>query len=397
MNGRKLDRRIVGLASTHFVLDGYANVYAPLLPLLIPKLGLSLAAAGAFASLSHLAGSVSQLVFGHLSDRFRPRRFVLAGPVLAVAAYSFVGAAWSRPVLAALLLAGGLGSAAFHPAAAAMVHRLSGAHRGLAMSVHITAGSAGFALAPLVFAPYAERFGAGWTPLLAIPGLVALLRLGRRVPDVDVASGKGERGVSALGPYAVPLFLLYLIVVLRTLVSTAFTTFVPVLLTGRGASVSFGGVAVAVYLLAGGLGGFAGGPLADRLGPRRVIILSLVGAAVPLAVTPWLAGWQFLVSLVAAGILLQSTLPVNIVFAHQIAPVSTGTVSSLMLGVAWGSGSMMVPLLGFAADRFGVAATLSASAALTLVAASCALPLPSGRTGAGDDQRRPAKVSTQKV
>ena len=34
------------MASAHMVVDGYGNIYAPLLPLLIPKLGLTLAAAG---------------------------------------------------------------------------------------------------------------------------------------------------------------------------------------------------------------------------------------------------------------------------------------------------------------------------------------------------------------
>ena len=33
-------------ASTHFVVDAYGNMYAPLLPLLIPQLGLSLKTAG---------------------------------------------------------------------------------------------------------------------------------------------------------------------------------------------------------------------------------------------------------------------------------------------------------------------------------------------------------------
>ena len=40
---------ILLLASTHFLVDGFGNMYAPLLPLLIPQLNLSLAAAGALA------------------------------------------------------------------------------------------------------------------------------------------------------------------------------------------------------------------------------------------------------------------------------------------------------------------------------------------------------------
>jgi len=43
---RRLHPTVLLMASAHMVADGYGNIYAPLLPLLIPKLGLSLAAAG---------------------------------------------------------------------------------------------------------------------------------------------------------------------------------------------------------------------------------------------------------------------------------------------------------------------------------------------------------------
>ena len=60
-----LDRTILLMAATHFAVDGYSNIYAPLLPLLIPRLGLSLAAAGTLTMCFQIAASVSQLGFGH--------------------------------------------------------------------------------------------------------------------------------------------------------------------------------------------------------------------------------------------------------------------------------------------------------------------------------------------
>jgi FSR family fosmidomycin resistance protein-like MFS transporter len=77
-------------------------------------------------------------------------------------------------MLGAILVLGGLGGAAFHPPAAALAHRLGGDRPGMAMSVYITGGTLGFALGPLMFAPFAERFGLAWTPLLALPGLVVI-------------------------------------------------------------------------------------------------------------------------------------------------------------------------------------------------------------------------------
>ena len=87
-------------------------------------------------------------------------------------------------MLAAVLFIGGLGSAAFHPPAAALVHAVSVDRKGLAMATHISAGSLGFAVAPLCFAPAISSLGPTWAWLVALPGLLALaytLRLIRRV------------------------------------------------------------------------------------------------------------------------------------------------------------------------------------------------------------------------
>ena len=133
-----LDVRIWKVASTHLVVDAYTNLYAPLLPLLIPHLSLSLAAAGTLAMCFQMANSVSQLAFGTLADRWRPRALVMGGPLLAVVVLSFVGQAATPLMLGAILVCGGLGGAAFHPPAAALVYRLADHRKGLAMSAHIS-------------------------------------------------------------------------------------------------------------------------------------------------------------------------------------------------------------------------------------------------------------------
>ena len=184
-------------------------------------------------------------------------------------------------------------------------------------------------------------------------------------------------GFQALRPYAKPLSLLYLIVVLRTLTATSFSTFVPVILTRRGMSIAEAGTAASIYLFAIGAGGFFGGPLADRLGARRVVMLSLVAAIPFLAAAPLLEGWQFVAILSLGGFLLQSTLAVNVTFGQMIAPISAATVSSLMMGFAWGVGGLIVPFVGMLADRVGIERTLMTISVLPLVAAALAIPLPS--------------------
>lgn len=383
-----LDRTILLMAATHFAVDGYSNIYAPLLPLLIPRLDLSLAAAGTLTMCFQIAASVSQLGFGHIADRWRPRVLLFAGPIVCVTVLSAIGVADSAVVLGIVLVVGGLGGAAFHPPAAALVHRLAGRRQGFAMALHITGGSLGFSLGPLLFAPIIQQMGLHWSPVVALPGLVWIWFCLRRVPPLhDVHAPAGDGGFRALRPYAFHLMLLYLIVVLRTLAALSFATFVPVMLTRRGVSVSGAAAAISLYLFASSMGGFTGGPLADRFGPKRVIALSLVAAVPFLVAAPLLHGWAFLVTLGIGGFFLQSTLPVNVTFGHQLAPVSAATVSSLMMGFAWGTGGLAVPIVGMLADRVDIGPALMIMGLAPLAAAACAAPLPGGRLPLPTDPR----------
>jgi FSR family fosmidomycin resistance protein-like MFS transporter len=364
------------IASTHVVVDAYNNVYAPMLPLLIPHLGLSLAAAGTLAMFFQMSNSVSQLAFGALADRWRPRVFVMVGPLVAVIAISFIGLAWSPLSLGVVLVLGGLGGAAFHPPAAALVYKLADHRKGLAMSTHLSGGSLGFSLAPVLFAPFVAAVGLQWSPLIMIPGLIALSWTLRQVPPMTLPEAHERSTLATLRPAAVPLALLYFTIVLRTATTYGFMVFTPTLLTQQGFTIGEASTAVSVYLFASGIGGFIGGPLADRIGARSVIFWSLILAVPFMAAAPHLPPLGFTAVLAIGGLLLQSTLPISVTFAQSFVKGGAATVSSLMMGFAWGMGSLTVPLVGAGADRFGIEQTLAVLAFVPLLAAVLAWQLP---------------------
>jgi FSR family fosmidomycin resistance protein-like MFS transporter len=364
------------VASTHVVVDAYTNIYAPLLPLLMPALGLSYAAAGTLAMCFQLANSVSQLGFGALADRWRPKALVMVGPLVAVIVLSLVGLATSPLMLGVILVMGGFGGAAFHPPAAALVYKMADHRKGLAMSAHLSGGSLGFSFAPIMFAPFIAWMGLQWSPLIMIPGLVALSFTLRHVPEMHLPPAHERSTLDTLRPAAAPLALLYFTIVLRTVTSYGFMTFAPPLLTEQGFTIGEASTAVSLYLFASGIGGFVGGPLADRYGARRVIIWSLVAAVPFMAVAPLLSPVGFTALLAVGGLLLQSTLPISVTFAQTFVKGGAATVSSLMMGFAWGMGSLFVPLIGASADRFGIEQTLVVLAFVPLLAASLAWRLP---------------------
>ena len=359
------------------MVDAYSNMYAPLLPLLMPRLGMSLQAAGTLMMIFQAAASLSQLLFGRMADRGHARALLVGGPLASALVLSLIGLVQHQWTLALVLVAGGLGIAAFHPPGAMVAHTVGGARPGTAMSVFVTSGTIGFAVSPLLVASAADRYGLGSTVWFLLPGLACSLLFARAVPALPLAPPhRHGGGLRALRPHARNLFLLYALVVVRTVVSLSFATFVPVLLTRQGMGVSEAGAAMALYLFMSGIGGFWGGALADRFGPRRVILLSFVFATPFLLAAPQTAGWTFALLLAVGGLFLQSTLPVNVSFGQALAPGSAATVSSLMMGVAWGTGGMLVPVTGSIADVLGLPATLTILGALPIGAALLALRLP---------------------
>jgi MFS transporter, FSR family, fosmidomycin resistance protein len=100
-------------------------------------------------------------------------------------------------------------------------------------------------------------------------------------------------------------------------------------------------------------------------------------AAVPfMAIAPRLSPFGFTALLAIGGLLLQSTLPISVTFAQTFVKGGAATVSSLMMGFAWGMGSLFVPLVGTSADRFGIEQTLVVLAFVPLLAAGLAWRLP---------------------
>jgi FSR family fosmidomycin resistance protein-like MFS transporter len=153
----------------HLVNDGYGELPSPLLPLLIKRPDLSLAMAGLLGTLRIVINSVTQPVFGLLVDRMERPTFAIVGAAVTVIAMSLVGLAPSHTALALLMLASGLGSALFHPAAATYVGRGAIRNRGLVMAFFSLGATFGASLAPILAVPFVMTFDSsarrGWSCL----------------------------------------------------------------------------------------------------------------------------------------------------------------------------------------------------------------------------------------
>ncbi len=362
-------KRTAYLFTGHLLNDGFGAFLAPLLPLLIQRLDLSLAMAGFLGTARILMNSLLQPGLGHLVDRVQRPWLVIIGPVLSITAMSLIGKANSYALLLLVMVIAGVGTALFHPAAAALVAAGTHQRRGLMMAFFSSGGTLGGALAPIVIIGYTQAFDLGNTPWLLIPGLALVAAFAfplRRVLPHPVRQAHEK---FRLGHLPGRFVVLWTVLVFRAVSATAFASFLAVLVAERGGSPWAGGVAISAFLLAGAAGSFLAGNLSDRWG-RKVVILASMALATPLYVLFLHGPSALLLPVIAvAGLFDLSATPVGVVAAQECIPGRTGLVSGLVMGLAWGVGGLALTPIGWLADQYGIITIMSYVALLPLVGA----------------------------
>lgn len=354
------------MSGAHFVHDTYPAFVGTLLPLLIPKLGLSMAEAGLLATGVRWTGAL-QPVLGYLSDRTDARYWVIVTPAATAIAMSMVGIAPGFVAAFVLLLVAGASSAAFHPAAAATVTRASGNRWGKGTSYFMTGGELGRALGPLFIAAVVAAVGLEWSWVALGPGLVASFLLYSRIrhsPSL-VRSGTPDALGLALRRARRPVAVLMIIATLRSMANAGIVVFLPTLLVLNGSDLLAAGAAVTAYEIGGTAGAFVGGTASDRLGRRSVLGLGLL-LGLPIMASAVLigAGPAQLAILAVAGFALLSGSPVQIALMHELLPnnrsVATGLVYLMTI-----TGSIVASvMIGVVADTTGLRAALLISIAV---------------------------------
>ena len=109
-----------------------------------------------------------------------------------------------------------------------------------------------------------------------------------------------------------------------------------------------------LFLGAAAVGTFAGGPIGDRIGRRRVIWGSILGVLPFTLLMPYANAFWTAVLAVIIGLVLSSAFSAIVVYAQELVPGRVGTVAGLFFGLAFGIGGVGAAFLGELADARGV-------------------------------------------
>ena len=355
---------ILGAISlSHFLNDMLQSLILAIYPLLKSTFSLSFAQIGLITLTYQVTASVFQPLVGLYTDR-HPKPYSLSvGMGCTLSGIVVFASAQSYLVLLAGAALIGSGSSIFHPESSRVARMASGGRYGLAQSIFQVGGNGGTAVGPLLAAWLIiprGRSSLAWFAFAALLAMGVLWQVGtwrkRRQSQWNrlAQTGAGQAPVSlryAAGVIAILLILIFSKFFYLASLNSYYTFY---LMSKFHLSAQSAQIFLFLFLFAVAAGTLLGGLVGDRIGRKRVIWGSILGAApftlaLPHVNLAWTAVLSFII-----GLIIASAFSAILVYAQELLPGKVGTVSGLFFGFAFGMAGIGAAVLGKIADAHGI-------------------------------------------
>lgn len=365
------------LSGGHLAVDFASGAVPAMLPFLTLEFGLSYTASAALMLSVLVSSSLVQPLFGLWSDRHGAMWLLPGGVAVAGVGVGLAAVAPSYGLVLVLVFLAGIGIAAYHPEGTKFAAFASGRRRASGMSYFNIGGNTGYALGPIVVTPLVLWLGLGGGLVAMLPVLVVAVLLARALPFLrGVAPDVTARRATPGEDDRRAMSLLAVVIVLRSVAWFGLLTFVPLWVVANGGSEGEGGRELSLMLLSGAVGTLVLGPVADRIGLRRTLLLTQL--ALPGLIVTFVAvgGIPGTLALMLVGLCVVGTFGVTIVLSQLYLPRHVGMASGLSVGLAMGLGGIAAIVLGAVADAIDLETAFYAAAAAPAVGCVVCLLLP---------------------
>lgn len=365
-----------GISAAHFINDMMQSVLLALYPVLQGNFQLSFAQIGFITVAFQFSASLLQPVIGRFTDK-RPLPFSLPlGMASTFLGLLLLSQAWNyASVLVAAVLIG-IGSAVFHPESSRIARMASSGRHGLAQSIFQVGGNFGQSLGPLLAAFLIVPMGQGsvaWVSVLALVGIFILYRVSlwyaRNLASVGgkKSLAKVDTGLTAHA-VKVALALLLLLVFSKFVYMTSINSYLTFYLIHHfGVSVQFSQYCLFIFLFGAAAGVLVGGAIGDRIGRKRIILWSILGAAPFALALPFANLSMTMVLIFLVGLIISSAFPAMVVYGQELMPGRTGMISGLFFGLGFGIAGIGAAALGALADIYSIEEVYAVCAFLPLI------------------------------
>jgi FSR family fosmidomycin resistance protein-like MFS transporter len=280
------------------------------------------------------------------------------------------------PLVLLLVLAGGVGVAAFHPEGAKFAFYASGRKRASGMAYFNTGGNAGYALGAFATGQLVVWLGLVGGLVAMVPVLLASFGLARLVPllsqlEPELGGAEDQRSDDRGA-----MTLLGIVIALRSVSWFTLLAFVPLWIVSLGHSKAEGNRLLFVMLLAGAAGTLLLGPVADRIGLRPTLVVTQALITPLVLVFVYVGGIPGAIALMLVGVCVVGTFGVTMVLSQLYLPRHVGMASGLAIGLAMGIGGVAAVVLGAVADAIDLKTALTISAVAPALGVIVCLRLP---------------------
>ena len=378
---------VLALAIGHMVTDLQSGALPIVLPHLKELFALSYSQLASIVLLQNIMSSVIQPAFGYLTDKKSLPTFLPICAAMAGAGFAFVGWVKSYELLLLTVIFISLASATYHPQASKTVNFLSDTtNKGRNMGIFSLGGNAGMAVGSIMMTLLLGLPGGLHnTMYFVLPGLIVFALMHSCMPiykevnlrHIQQQSQASKRESEKSMPYF-GLFLLLFYIFMRSSIHSGISTYLPLFFMNfRGFDSVFASSLVSGFLLGGVGGTLVGAELNDKLGPRKIMLGSIIFSipaigAITIVESPVWA----MVAVVAAGFFIIGSFATTIVLAQSLMPNNVGMASGLTIGFSVGLGGFGVTILGILADTYGLPFTMNIITWLPIAAALVALRIP---------------------
>jgi MFS family permease len=375
----RVARRVLGGAcGTHALHDGFADLLYVLLPLWQAEFGLGYAQIGLLRAAYTGVMAGFQVPSSYLAGRVGRPALLALGTALAGAGFLLMGTSHGLALLVCGLLLSGFGSSTQHPIGSDLVaHAFAGRRSRGALGTYNFAGDLGkmifpamttFALASMSWRSTALLLGALG---LSAAVLIALV-LRDESEKLGAAKTHATEDASAERPAVrerrggFPILLS--IGMIDSATRMGFLTFLPFLLTGKGADLATLGAALTLVFAGGAVGKLVCGFLGARLGVLGTVFLTEGGTALGIvALLPLPLGFDLML-LPLIGVALNGTSSVLYGSVPElVAPERRARAFGLFYTGTIGTGAIAPAIFGLFSDALGVPAVMNLIAGVVLL------------------------------
>jgi len=346
------------LSIAHLAHDTFSSFLAPLLPLLIDKLGLSLSMS-AFLDIIRRIPALFNPFFGLMAEKTGIKYFVILTPAVTAISMGLVGLANSTVMLLLLLFVAGVSAALFHIPSPVMVKDVSGNRVGTGMSFFMVGGELARTLGPLLVISAVSWWSLEeiyrLIPLGLLASFVLFLKLRNYTGQQRITKPKEQGDTRKLLRLHSSFFIFLAgFILFQAAAKSALTLYLPVYLTGQGASLWYAGISLSVLQFFGVVGTFCAGNISDRIGRRKTLIISSIVTVIMMGLFVWT---NSLILLAGLGLFLFASGPVLMAATQDTGSNMPTFMNSMYMFINFGVSSLVVFIVGILGDGVGLQMT----------------------------------------